>query len=406
MSAVPEMSGTYTPVTPQLAGSLNDWTIFSLLVSRFSLTCPELAKLTGLSKPTVYQSLSRLSAKGLVEHTGVRSGGVGPRSKIYGVVPGLSHAAGIYVTPQIAKASISNVLGETIGGTSIPLSDRSAMSMIRAVREAFTGALGEAGLEPQDINRTVIGVPGPVSRDGKKLLKTPALPDWEADSTPNLMRKALGTNFQYENDANLAAIAEQQDPAVASVENFILLWVGEGVGCAIVTHGILNRGFHGLAGEIDNIVTSDGEAQRAKKFHTTVDSQSFVRLATEFGVSSGNPLTTMSFACSLQFGDRGVALVRAYAQRLAAGLATLVSVVDPGLIVLSGELLAAGGHVLSSSTELALHRMAADRPAVSVSISRFAGSSVIQGAVKAGLEGIRSDIRESFLVPARSYLLT
>jgi predicted NBD/HSP70 family sugar kinase len=403
MSAVQEITETYIPGTPQLAGSLNDWTIFSLLVSRASLTCPELTKLTGLSKPTVYQSLSRLSAKGLVEHTGVRSGGVGPRSKIYGVVSGMSHAAGIYVTPKIAKASISNIHGETIVGTSIPLSDPSAKSMIQAVREAFTGALGESGLEPQDINRTVIGVPGAVSRDGNKLLKTPGLPDWETDSTLNLMRKALGTNFQYENDANLAAIAERQDPEVASVENFILLWVGEGVGCAIVTHGALSRGAHGLAGEIDNIVTSDGRAQKAKNFHTTVDSQSFVQLATEYGVPSGDPLTTMSLACSSQFGDRGVELVRAYAQRLAAGLATLVSVLDPGLIVLSGDLLAAGGQILRSSTELALHQMAADKPAVSVSVSRITDSSVVQGAVKAGLEGIRSDIRESFLVPARNY---
>jgi predicted NBD/HSP70 family sugar kinase len=383
---------------------MNDWIIFSLLISRISLTDPELTKLTGLSKPTVYQSLGRLAAMGLVEQTGLRTGGLGQKSKTFGVVSGLSHAAGIHVTPQVARVRISNILGETMGLASVPLPDRSAESMLCTVHEAFSGALRESGLEPSNIDRTVVGFPSAVSRDGSRMLKTTGLPGWEMDSTLNLMREVLGTDFQYENDANLAAIAEQQDPEVASVGNFILLWVGEGVGSAIVTHGVLCKGSHGLAGEIDNIVTPDGYPQRSNRFHTSVDAQSFIQLAAEYGLSSGAPLATMALAGSSRLGERGLRLLRAYAQRLAAGLATLVSVLDPGLIVLSGDLLAAGGQSLRSSTELALHRLTANKP--SVSVSRITDCSVVQGAVNAGLEGIRAEIRQSFLALDRKPLST
>ena len=103
-----------------------------------------------------------------------------------------------------------------------------------------------------------IGVPGPVNFDRGQLVNPPLMPDWDSFSIRDYLREDYAAPVFVDNDVNLMALGELWR-LQRSLQNFLVIKVGTGIGCGIVCHGEVYRGANGSAGDVGHIcVDQDG----------------------------------------------------------------------------------------------------------------------------------------------------
>ncbi|MEE4420371.1 MULTISPECIES: ROK family transcriptional regulator [Streptomyces] len=374
---------------------MNDRAALDLLVSQGPLTRTQIGELTGLSKPTASQLLARLEAAGLVRTTGNVTGRPGPNAQLYEVDPAAAQVAALAVDQLGITAAVADITGRVLGeervgtdavGADVP--NRTA----RLVAEAVDGALAKAGLGREQLHGTVIGTPGALDPGTGRLRYAPHLPGWHSRALKEELAEVLGTPITIENDVNLAAVAEQHDGAAQDFDDFVLVWADEGVGAAIVLGGRLLRGATGGAGEIGYMplpgapLSRGGDRSAARPdagggFQRLVGSPSVIELAHAYGAPE---VRTVDEALARDDVREEVA------RRLATGLAAVVAVVDPRLVVLSGEVPQAGGEALRALVEEEFTGLALPRP--ELRLSDIDGNPILIGALRTALAEARDAV--------------
>ncbi|EDY64915.1 ROK family protein [Streptomyces pristinaespiralis] len=395
------MAGT-TPGTPRVLRAMNDRAALDLLLEHGPLSRTRIGKLTGLSKPTASQLLARLEAAGLVVVTGTTEGRPGPSAQLYAINGNVAHAAGLDVTPERIRAAVADVTGATVGEFELPTPGRRADRVVRQVTDALEGAVKAAGLTRTDVQRLVIGTPGAFDPSTGRLRYASHLPGWHSPTLLDELAAALPMPVEYENDVNLAAVAEQRLGAAHGHENFVLLWNEEGLGAAVVIGGRLHRGFTGGAGEVGFLpVPGTPLVRQVTKansggFQELAGAQALPRLARELGLEDigSGPHAEVATALVARAAENDSGpygqLLDAFATGLATGLASMVAVLDPELVVLSGEVIAAGGEPLRTRVQAELTELAASRPRLVLGAVRR--HPVLRGALESALATTRDEV--------------
>ncbi|MFJ7963599.1 ROK family transcriptional regulator [Streptomyces sp. NPDC096324] len=392
-----------TPGTPRVLRAMNDRAALDLLLAHGPLSRTRIGKLTGLSKPTASQLLARLEAAGLVLATGTSEGRPGPSAQLYEVNPGAAHAAGLDVTPERVLAAVADITGRTIGTYELPTPGRRpSQPVVRQVTDALDGAVKAAGLARDDVRRLVIATPGAFDPNTGRLRYASHLPGWHSPTLLDELAAALPMPVEYENDVNLVAIAEQRLGAARGHQDFVLLWNEGGLGAALVLGGRLHRGWTGGAGEVGFLPVPGAplvrQVTRANSggYQELAGSQALPALARELGVQDlpTGPCTEVAAtlverAAAVDTGPYRQLLER-YATGLATGLASLVSVLDPELVVLSGASLTAGGEPLRALVQAELEELAASRPRLVV--GDVHEHPVLRGALESALAATRDEV--------------
>ncbi|MFF9772541.1 ROK family transcriptional regulator [Streptomyces sp. NPDC013978] len=410
--------------TPRVLRAMNDRAALDLLLEHGPLSRTRLGRLTGLSKPTASQLLARLEAAGLVVATGTgadgpRDGGPGedgsgrsgsgtgrpgPNAQLYAVDPTAAYAAGLDVTPERVLAAVADITGRTVGEHAVPTPGRRpAEPVVRQVTTALDGAIKAAGLTRSDVRRTVIGTPGAFDPTTGRLRYASHLPGWHSPTLLDELAAALPMPVEYENDVNLAALAEQRLGAAKGHDDFVLLWNEGGLGAAVVLGGRLHRGFTGGAGEVGFLpvpgVPLVRQVTKANSggFQELAGSQIIPRLARELGISpipDGSYTEVAAALVARAAADIDAAphrqLLATYATGVATGLAALVTVLDPELIVLSGSALISGGEPLRALVEAELGELAASRPRLV--LGAVLEHPVLRGALESALAATRDEV--------------
>ncbi|MFI1786013.1 ROK family transcriptional regulator [Streptomyces rubiginosohelvolus] len=397
----PGASGT--PGTPRVLRAMNDRAALDLLLEHGPLSRTRVGKLTGLSKPTASQLLARLEAAGLVVATGTSEGRPGPNAQLYTVNPRAAHVAGLDVNGQRIVAAVADVTGATVGQFELATPGRRADSVVRQVADALDGSVKDAGLTRADVHRIVIGTPGAFDPGTGRLRYASHLPGWHSPALLDELAAFLPMPVEYENDVNLVAVAEQRLGAARGHEDFVLLWNEEGLGAALVINGRLHRGFTGGAGEVGFLPVPGTPLVRqvvkanSGGFQELAGAQAVPRLAKALGIDTPQQpyakvaagLLTRA-AAAYEEDEALTELLRQYAQRLATGLASVTAVLDPGLIVLSGGAVAAGGEILRSLIQSELAELAASRPRLVV--GEIDRTPVLRGALERALADTRDEV--------------
>ncbi|MFE2535504.1 ROK family protein [Streptomyces sp. NPDC059371] len=392
-----------TPGTPRVLRAMNDRAALDLLLAHGPLSRTRIGKLTGLSKPTASQLLARLESAGLVLATGTSEGRPGPSAQLYAVNPGAAHAAGLDVTPERVLAAVADITGRTIGTYELPTPGRRpSQPVVRQVTDALDGAVKAAGLARDDVRRLVIATPGAFDPNTGRLRYASHLPGWHSPALLDELAAALPMPVEYENDVNLVAIAEQRLGAARGHEDFVLLWNEGGLGAALVLGGRLHRGWTGGAGEVGFLPVPGAplvrQVTRANSggYQELAGSQAIPALARELGIQDlpTGPYTEVAAtlverAAAVDTGPYRQLLER-YATGLATGLASLVSVLDPELVVLSGASLTAGGEPLRALVQAELEELAASRPRLVV--GDVHEHPVLRGALESALAATRDEV--------------
>ncbi|NBM16333.1 ROK family transcriptional regulator [Streptomyces sp. GC420] len=392
------------PGTPRVLRAMNDRAALDLLLEHGPLSRTRVGRLTGLSKPTASQLLARLEAAGLVAATGTAGGRPGPNAQLYSVNPRAAHVGGLDVTPDRILAAVADITGRVAGRYELRTTRHAGTrsGTVRQVADALDGAAKDAGLTRSELHRVVIGTPGAFDPRTGRLRYAGHLPGWHSPTLLDELAAALPMPVEYENDVNLAAVAEQRLGAARGHQNVVLLWNDEGIGAALVIGGRLHRGWTGGAGEVGFMpVPGTPLVRQVTKansggYQELAGAQAVARLARSLGIDTPEqPCAAAAAALLARAAAEGEApgpaeLLRQYAQRLATGLAAVIAVLDPELVVLTGGVLTAGGEPLRALVQAELAELAASRPRLV--IGEVQRATVLRGALEAALVTTRDEV--------------
>ncbi|WP_327066735.1 ROK family transcriptional regulator [Kitasatospora sp. NBC_01302] len=386
-----DTTSTPRPGTPSRLRAINDRAALDLLLEHGPLSRTRIGALTGLSKPTASQLLARLEAAHLVVPVGTSAGGPGPNAQLYQLNPAAGYVAGLDVTTTHVRFAVADITGTTLAEHLLPTPGRQAAGTVDRVAEGLAETVRQAGLRPGCLSEIAIGTPGALDPATGKLRYAAHLPGWHSPRLAEELRAALGAPVAIENDVNLAAVAERALGSARGCADFVLLWAEEGIGAAITIGGRLHRGFTGGAGEVGYMpvpgapVVRNVRRENSGGFQELAGANAVLALAKRYKLPGRTAEAAVTRA--LATPGAGEEFLAELANRLATGLAAIVAVVDPELVVLCGGIPTAGGETLRELVQEELTGLAVPRPRLLS--STVPGSPVLHGALQLALTAAR-----------------
>ena len=400
------------PGTPSLLRELNDRAALDLLLPGIPLTRTQISEQTRVSKVTVAQMLARLEERGLVTVVGQQEGGRGPNAALYSVVPSSAYVAGLYVELDGVSAGVADVTGRVVAEVSV--NPNGAANPVELVRGAVDRACRTAGVQMSRLSAFVIGSPGVVDPQTGDPSLAIDLPEWH-EGVLGSLRGALNRPVIIENDVNLAAMAERACGAAQGLDDFVLVWIGVGLGMSAFLGGKVHRGAAGAAGEIGYLPVPGAPLPEDVRHPANGGLQSLVgasvvrMLAGVFGFAAPTAEQAVRAAGAAAADHHTSAngngsrtsgpAVRAneflgeLARRVATGVASVAVVLDPGLVVLGGDVGLAGGAALANRVAAEVARICPASPRVVP--TAVTGPPVLCGAMLAAVDQARTDLLDS-----------
>ncbi len=307
--------------SPHRLRVLNDQSALAFILDAGTVTRAELSALTGLSKPGVAELLTRLEAAGLVEKAELRPGGPGPAKQTWRVRAGVGYAVAVDLTPEVVRGRLQGLDGATVAESESAWDGQDVPGTVAGV---VARLVAEARLSAGELLGAVVGVPGAVDPRSGAVRGAPQLPALSGYDVAGAVEAALGVPVQVENDVNLMALAAIADGVALAAPSMAFVWIDEGVGGAIVRDGELVRGFTGGAGEIDLLPVTTGGG--VEKLADALAPATLERLAASAGMLSADDAVAP-----------GSAVAEEVARRIAVGLAAIVAVLDPEILLVGGR---------------------------------------------------------------------
>ncbi len=346
----------------------------------------QIARDTGLSKPTVSQALANLERARLVREAGRTSGGKGPTALLYELNPRAGWVVGLDVGRDWVRAAIADVTGDIVARRDERARVRSAATLIGQLGEIAHGLASEAGIRWRQVTFAMVGSPGVFEPTRGQVALAHNLPGWGRQGLVEAVQRELGTNIAFENDVNLAAMGERWRGLGRDVDDFVYFHVGTGVGLGLVLNGELFRGARGAAGEIAYlpIGAPDPHERRSRRRGTlerSLGADGVVAAARLEGMKP--PLTAKKvFAAARKGDDRALRVVAGVAEHIAVAIAAVVPVVDPELVILGGGI-GHNGDLLLAPVISELRALSPFAPRVDV--SALGEDAAVVGAVAMAL---------------------
>jgi predicted NBD/HSP70 family sugar kinase len=339
---------------PPLIRAMNE----QLLLGHIRVSGPcsraDLARISGLSKPTVSLALANVERAGLVRIAGQRTGVPGRTAQLYEVRPEAGFVLGLDIGLKYLRGAVADLAGEVRTRDSRKVVATSVRGRLAELVELADDLCARAGTSRQAVTQTVIGTPGVYDPQRNAIALTGGLAGWDRPAALAGLREAFGSSVALENDVDAAALAEQTHGYGRDRESFAFVHIGTGIGMGLVLGGRLHRGVHGVAGEIAFMPLSEGESGEARRrgpLEAAAAASGVVRAARKAGMRG--PVSARSvFAAAARGDERAVAVVAEEARLVASAICCVITVVDPGLIVLGGGIGQAPGFAAAVTTAL------------------------------------------------------
>lgn len=342
--------------------------LLALVRSGRAVTRGALQQATGLSRATVGQRLDRLFRAGWL-----REGAGGPVDSPLGGRPSITlefdddHAVVLAadLDTRHARAAVLSLTGEIQAEHSGPLAVEDGPGVVLdGLGRWFAALLEKAGRRADEVCGIGLAVPGPVDTPTGRVVQPPIMPGWDGHDIRSGLARAFAehaggpadTVVLVDNDANLMAYGEQRT-GYPDCSAFALVKVSTGIGAGVVVGGTVYRGIDGGAGDIGHIRVPDGADALcrcgARGCLAAVASGGAVarRLA-----AAGVPAASGSDVRDLLTAGHpeATALAREAGRRVGEVLATVVTLLNPGVLMIAGDL--AGTPFLTGVRELLYQR--------------------------------------------------
>src|SRR5216683_3173553 len=375
------------PARPQLIRAMNEQLLLNQIRQLGLCSRADLARLSGLSKPTVSLALASVERSGLVRMAGQRTGVPGRSAQLYEVRPEAGYVLGLDIGHKYVRGALADLAGGIMAASAIPSRASSVRGRVGELIRLADDLCAQAGVSRQVVTQTVIGSPGVYDPRRNSMALTGGLPGWDRPAVLADLRAAFGQSLVVENDVDAAALAERTHGHGREADDFAFVSVGSGIGMGLVIGGRLHRGVHGVAGEIAYMPLSGGhgtdhqDARRRGSLEAAASASAVVRAARRAGMR-GAVSARRVFAAAAGGDERAAAVVAEEALLVARVLCSVVTIVDPALVVLGGGIGQAPGFAEAVTREL--RQLAPVMPEVRV--SALGTDAVVDGCLAAGAE--------------------
>ena len=389
-AAAPAQLGQLRPgqaARPQLLRALNEQLLLRHIRQLGRCSRAELARLSGLSKPTVSLALANVERSGLVQEAGQRTGVPGRSAVLYEIRPQAGYVLGLDIGHQYLRGAVADLTGEVIARSAVRTRASSTSGRVAELIGLADELCADAGITRSSVTQTVIGTPGVYDPRRNAIALAGVLAGWGKPAVLADLRAAFGQQLVVENDVDAASLAEREHGHGREVRTFAFVWIGTGIGMGLVIDGKLHRGVHGVAGEIAYMPISAGQgsdpedARRRGTLEAAGSAAAVVRAARRSGMR-GSVSARRVFEAAAAGDERAAAVVADEAALVARAVCAIVTVVDPELVVLGGGIGQAPGFAAAVAAEL--RKLAPVLPEVRV--SALGTEAVVDGCLASGAE--------------------
>lgn len=307
----------------------------------------------GVSRSKVSKDVQALIEAGLVAEDGHADSEGGRRSSLIRITRSAGLIAGVDLGATSVDVALTTLAGEILGHRSESADIKHGPRVIlNRIKEVLSELLSEQSANARELLSIGIGVPGPVEQATGVLRSPPIMPGWDRFPIRGFFAGDYAAPVFVDNDVNIMTLGEHRAGVGKGVNNLLFVKVGTGIGCGIITDGRIYRGTQGSAGDIGHIVV-DPEGPICtcgnRGCLEAMAGAPAIVLKAERRVREG-----LSPALSGALERRGELRVEEIGEAAGAGdyealsiirhsgslvgqvLATLVSVLNPSLIVIGG----------------------------------------------------------------------
>jgi predicted NBD/HSP70 family sugar kinase len=317
------------------------------------VTRPQAAAACGLSRPTVFATLQHLEGIGLVHEAGRQSGSLGRSATLFELDADARTLAAVDIGGSNVRVAITDLRGRPVVEVQAPTRRPGGSAIVEQVIELVRTALEAAGPERPPLSQVVVSVPGVVGADGATVYYASNIDQSEAFDFRSPIRAALGAPVLLDNNVNLAALGEQWQGLAQTLDTFVVVAVGAGIGAGIVHEGRLLRGAHGAAGEVAFLPPYGIRRKLDPNAHDAAGGLSLLHDARSSRGWVGAAPTTVAelFARAAAGEAAAVMLVEEECERIAAVIASIAAIIDPETVILTGGV-GANDHLTARTGEL------------------------------------------------------
>lgn len=378
------------------------------VIRRLSRTARvDIARETGISAATVTSITADLVARGLVEEVLDDAGpeaGAGPTRGRPRVLLRIRPDAFLVGGAKISEDHITVTLMDFEGTEALhhvaamPRGSETAAQVVGYLCAATGAALGRMGRGMADLSCLGVGLPGFIDAGQGMVHWSPCFRSRDV-RFGDLLETAFPCPVFLDNDANLAALAEQWFGYGRGLAEFLVVTIEHGVGMGIVIDHRLYRGARGIGAEFGHTkVVIDGALCRCGQRGCLEAYIADYALLREAGVAlrrEGEPVLSPQeelealFAAAKAGDPMALSIFNRAGRMLSMALANLVNIFDPALIIFSGEQMRYdflyGARVIERMRENAL---ALDRPAPEVRVHKWGDRLWAMGAAALAIDGL------------------
>jgi predicted NBD/HSP70 family sugar kinase len=233
--------------------SANEMTLLDHVFWSSSISREALATGSAFSKSRANAAVAGMLEQGVLEATGDQVPTGGRRAETLRLSRGLGVLLGVALGATGLEVGVLAPDLELLAHHSEPADVRDGPAIVLSrVRTLMRELLKQCGVRARDVIGIGIGVPGPVDFESGQLVNPPLMPEWDAYSIRDDLRVDYSAPVFVDNDVNVMALGELWRMQ-RSLQNFLVIKVGTGIGCGIVCHGQVYRGANGSAGDVGHI---------------------------------------------------------------------------------------------------------------------------------------------------------
>jgi predicted NBD/HSP70 family sugar kinase len=368
--------------------------VFELLRDGRPWTRSELAETTGLARSTVAARIDTLMRLGLIAPFGGGQSTGGRPPALFALNPAARVVVGVDIGATHARAVLSDLSGALLAEISARIDIvEGPEAVLGWVVTTIRALLRRATRRLDDLAAIGIGLPGPVEHSTGRPINPPIMPGWDRYDVPGFLQEHFAVPVLIDNDVNIMALGERQTH-LSDVDDLVLVKVATGIGGGIVSGGRLQRGAQGTAGDLGHVHVSGHDDVRCRCgnlgcLEAVAAGPALAGILTSRGV----PATTGQDVVDLvRAGDPdAIDVVRQAGRDIGGVVATMVNVINPSVVVIGGQLSAAGEHLLAGIREVVYQRslpLATEHLAIQT--SRAGAEAGVLGAAAMAIEHVLS----------------
>lgn len=361
------------------------------------------------SKSKANAIVAALLDEGILEEVGLQDSSGGRRAETLQLSGALGVVIGVDLGASGMQIAILKPDLTILARHSEPTDVRQGPGVVLArVRILMRELLARCGLNAQKVISIGIGVPGPVDFDSGQLVNPPLMPDWDAFSIRDYFRQDYAAPVFVDNDVNLMALGELWRMQ-RSLQNFLVIKIGTGIGCGIVCHGEVYRGANGSAGDVGHICVDRSGPRCHCGNQGCVEAMAagpaISRMAIEAANAGSSPLlaerlaangtlTTQDVDQASRAGDVAAnVIIQRAGNLLGEMLASIVNFFNPSHVFIAGRIADMGPLFLASVRQSVYHRsLALSTRHLEIQYTPLANNA---GLVGAGVLAMQESLKNS-----------